>query len=74
MTRQGLFQLYRAFDSLQPLETAAAQQLHEMMTSLGPRPLLDDRWAGDQSAGKLMCAALGQLGLAFTANVPLSGY
>ncbi len=33
-----------------------------------------ERTAAALSASKRLCAALGQLGLAFTANVPLSGY
>ncbi|KAL0053784.1 hypothetical protein WJX82_010738 [Trebouxia sp. C0006] len=45
-----------------------------MLTRLGPRPLLNERSAAELSASKHLCAALGQLGLAFTANVPLSGY
>ena len=69
-----LAQLYQALDFLQPVPTAAAQQLQEMVTRLGPRPLPQKRSAADQSAGKQLCAALGQLGLASTANVPLSGY
>jgi len=36
--------------------------------------LPDERTTADLSAGKHLCAALGQLGVAFTANVPLSGY
>ncbi|KAA6421657.1 MAG: hypothetical protein FRX49_08600 [Trebouxia sp. A1-2] len=74
LPRQELFQLYQALDFLQPLPTAAAQQLQEMVTRLGPRPLPDKRSAGDLLTSKHLCVALEQLGLAFTANVPLSGY
>ena len=74
LTRQGLLQLYQALDFLQPLPTVATQQMREMLTRLGPRPLLNERSAAELSASKHLCAALGQLGLAFTANVPLSGY
>jgi len=74
LTRQDLFQLYQALDFLQPLPMAAAQQLQELVTRLGPRPLPDERSAADLSASDHLCAVLGQLGLAFTANVPLSGY
>jgi len=74
LKRQDLFQLYQALDSLQPLSTAAAQQLQEMVTRLGPRPLPTERSAAELSASKHLGAAIGQLGLAFTANVPLSGY
>ena len=52
---------------------ATTQQLQEMVTRLGPRPLLHERSAAEQSASEHLCAALGQLGQAFTANVPLSG-
>lgn len=69
-----MFQLYQALDFLHPLPMAAAQQLQEMVTRLGPFPLSDERSAADLSASEHLCAALGQLGLAFTANVPLSGY
>ncbi|DBA88945.1 TPA: hypothetical protein ACH3X2_000175 [Trebouxia sp. C0005] len=74
LPKQGLHQLYQALDFLQPLSTAAAQQLQEMMTRLGPRPLPDKRSAAYLCTSKHLCAALEQLGLAFTANVPLSGY
>ena len=74
LPRQGLFQLYQALDSLQPLPSAATQQLQEMVTRLGARPLLDERTAAELSASKHLSAALEQLGLTFTANVPLSGY
>ena len=72
--RQQLNQVYQALDSLQPLPAFAAQQLQQTVTRLGPRPLPEERTAAGQSASKHLCAALGQLGLAFTANVPLSGY
>ncbi len=74
VNRQELSQLYQALDFLQPLPTAAAQQLQGMVTRLGPRPLPEERSAADWSASKDLCAALEQLGLAFTADVPLSGY
>jgi len=74
LPRQGLRQLYQALDFLQPLATAAAQQLQGMVTRLGPRPLPDERPAADLSTTKHLCAALERLGLAFIANVPLSGY
>ncbi|KAL0053208.1 hypothetical protein WJX82_002440 [Trebouxia sp. C0006] len=69
-----LGQLYQALDFLQPLPMAAAQQLQEMVNRLGPRFLPDETTAAKLSDGKHLCAALEQLGLAFTANVPLSGY
>jgi len=74
LTRQDLFQLYQALDFLQPLPIAAAQQLQEMVTRLGPRPLPNERSAADLSASEHLCAVLTQLGLAFTVNVPLGGY
>ncbi|DBA78753.1 TPA: hypothetical protein ACH3X1_008661 [Trebouxia sp. C0004] len=74
LLRQELRQLYQAWDFLQPLPVAAAQQLQQMLTRLGPRPLPDEQSAANLSASKHLCAALGQLGLAFTANIPLSGY
>ncbi|DBA85652.1 TPA: hypothetical protein ACH3X1_005226 [Trebouxia sp. C0004] len=69
-----LGQLYQALDSLQPLPTAAEKQMQEMVTRFGPRPLPKERSATDLSASKHLWVALGQLGLAFTPNVPLSGY
>ncbi len=74
LLRQDLSQLYQALDSLQPLPSAAVQHLQELMSSLGPRPLLLERTAAELSASKHLCAALGKLGLAFTTNVSLSGY
>ncbi|DBA85683.1 TPA: hypothetical protein ACH3X1_005254 [Trebouxia sp. C0004] len=53
---------------------AAAQQLQEMVTSLGPWALPDERSAANLSASQHLCTGLGQLGLAFTVNVPLSWY
>ncbi len=74
LTRQGLFQLYQALDFLHPLPMAAAQQLQGMVTRLGPGPLPKERSAADLSASEDLCAVLEQLRVAFTANVPLSGY
>ncbi len=74
LTSQDLSQLYQALDFLHPLPMAAAQQLQEMVARLGPFPLPDERSAADLSSNEHLCAALGQLGLAFSANVPLSGY
>jgi len=74
LSRGELGQLYQALDFLQPLPMAAAQQLQEMVNRLGPRFLPDETTAAKLSDGKHLCAALEQLGLAFTANVPLSGY
>ncbi|DBB06840.1 TPA: hypothetical protein ACH3X3_009500 [Trebouxia sp. C0006] len=74
LTSQDLFQLYQALDFLHPLPMAAAQQLQEMVARLGPFPLSDEMSAADLSSHEHLCAALGQLGLAFSANVPLSGY
>ena len=74
MSSKDLAQLHQALDFLKPLETAAAQQLQEMVTRLGPRPLPVERTADALIVNKRLCAALGQLGLAFTPDVPLSGY
>ncbi len=74
LSTQQLTQLYQAFESLQPLPANAAQQLQEMVTRLGPVPLLGERRAADLSASNHLCAALELLGLVFTANVFLSGY
>ncbi len=74
LPRQQLFQLYQALDFLQPLPTAAAQNLHEIMTRLGQRPLPDLKQGAHASVNRRLGLALGQLGLAFTPDVPLSGY
>ncbi len=74
LLRQHLGQLYQALDSLQPLPSLLEQQLQEMLNSLGQRPLPDPEQAADSSVSRQLCAALGQLGLAFTPDVPLSGY
>ena len=67
-------QLYQALDSLQPLPSVAAQQLQDMLGSLGQRPLPDRKQDADSSFSRQLSLALGQLGLAFTPDVPLSGY
>ena len=74
LSTQQLTQLYQAFDSLQPLPAVAAQQLQNMVTRLGPVPLPHENRAADLFVSKHLCAALELLGLAFTANVFLSGY
>ncbi len=75
VSSQELSQLYQALDFLQPLTTAAAAlQLQEMVTRLGLRALPVERSAAALTASRRLCAALGHLGLAFTADVPLSGY
>ena len=74
LPRQDLFQLYQALDFLQPLPTVAAQQLHEMVTRLGQRPLPDLKQRAHPSVGRRLGLALGQLGLGFAPDVPLSGY
>ena len=74
LPRQGLRQLYQAWDSLQPFPSVAAQQLQEMLNSLGQRPLPDPQQAAVSSASRQLSLALGQLGLAFAPDVPLSGY
>ena len=68
LSTQQLTQLYQAFESLQPLPANAAQQLQEMVTRLGPVPLLGERRAADLSASNHLCAALELLGLVFTAQ------
>ncbi|DBA89015.1 TPA: hypothetical protein ACH3X2_000231 [Trebouxia sp. C0005] len=74
LPRQGLHQLYQALDFLQPLPMAAAQQLHEMVTRLGQRPLPESQSDADSSVSRWLGLALGQLGLAFASDIPLSGY
>ena len=74
LPRQELFQLYQALDSLQPLPSVAAQQMQDMLGNLGQRPLPDPRSDADSSVSKRLGLALEQLGLAFTPDVPLSGY
>jgi len=71
---QELRQLYQALDSLQPLPSVAAQQLPVLLNSLGQRPLPDPKQDADSSLSKRLGLALGQLGLAFATDVPLSGY
>jgi len=71
---KGLRQLYQALDSLQPLPDVAAQYLQATLSSLGQRPLPDAQQSADSPVSRQLCAALGQLCLAFTPEVPLSGY
>ena len=71
---RDLARLYQALDSLQPLPSLDAQQLQDMLGSLGQRPLPDRKQDADSSFSKQLSLALGQLGLAFTPDVPLSGY
>ena len=71
---RGLRQLYQALDSLQPLPSVAAQQLQDMLSSLGQRPLPDRERDADSSVSRSLGLALGQLGLAFAPDIPLSGY
>ncbi|KAA6421582.1 MAG: hypothetical protein FRX49_08526 [Trebouxia sp. A1-2] len=59
---------------LQPLPIAAAQQLQDMVTRLGQRPLPDLQQDTDSSVSRRMGLALGQLGLAFAPDVRLSRY
>ena len=74
LPRQQMYQLYQALDSLQPLPSVAAQQLQDMLSSLGQRPLPDRKQDADASISRRLGLALGQLGLAFAPDVPLSGY
>ncbi len=74
LPRQELSQLYQALDSLQPLPDVAAQQLQEMLSSLGQRPLHGPQSHADSSINRRLGLALGQLGLAFALDVLLSGY
>ena len=71
---QDLAQLYQALDSLQPLPSVAAQQLQDMLSILGQRPLPNRKQDADSFDRRQLCWALGQLGLAFAPDVPLSGY
>ena len=72
LPRRNLRQLYQALDSLQPLPSVVAQQLQDMLSILGQRPL--PQQDADSSISRRLGLALGQLGLAFTPNVALSGY
>ena len=74
LSRQGLLQLYQALDFLHPLPSVAAQQLQDMLSILGQRPLPDRKQDADSSISRRLGLALGQLGLAFAADIPLSGY
>ena len=74
LPRQEMHHLYQALDSLQPLPNVVAQQLQETLSSLGQRPLPDPRRDADPVVSGRLGLALGQLGLAFAPDVPLSGY
>ena len=74
LPRQHLFQLYQALDSLQPLPSVAAQQMQDMLGNLGQRPLPHPQQDAHSSVSRRLGLALKQLGLAFTPDVPLSGY
>ena len=74
LPKQGLRQLYQGLDSLHPLPSVAAQQLQDMLSSLGQRPLPDRERDADSSVSRSLGLALGQLGLAFAPDIPLSGY
>ena len=74
LLKQELAQLYQALDSLQPLPRVVAQHLQDMLSILGQRPLPDPQQDADSSISRRLGLALGQLGLAFTPDVALSGY